>query len=240
MKSPVLALSCWACAIFGSPALGADYVWNNTGTDWSVAGSGSPSGGSPGAGDTAQFNVLGTFGTGTINQPVLNTSTQVTQLSISNTATFQGWSLTGTGSLVSGTSSVSGLVTWGMGTTTVNLGNGTATSLQLSGATGAMTNGAINIGNGSSLLLTGNTVGLLSGSSAIMLRGGTLVLDNSQGNPAGGQRLTGTGQVNLAGGGSVLEFRGAIAGPTSVVCPARSASVVVMQRSERIRMAMRL
>ena len=203
-------LTALACTGFGGPALGqTSFTWNNTGTAWTT-GSWTPSG-SPGSTDSAQFNVLGTFGASTINSPSLSSSTTIAQVSFSNTATFQGWALSGSGSLTAGSSTVSGLVARGAGTYSIDLGNGIATSVALtgvSGVTGPTTGGALNLGSGSTVQLTGNTIASL-GTSALSFRGGALILDNSTGNPAGGQRLTGSGQLNFAGGGSILEFRSA-------------------------------
>lgn len=186
------------------------FTWNNTGTDWNTASDWTPNG-IPGTLDIAQFNVLGTFMSAATN-PVLNTAATIAELSFSNAADGTGYTLSGTGSLTAGSATVSGLVARGTGTYTLNLGDGTATSATLTGATGATLAGAINVGNASTVALTGNTVATL-GASAISLRGGRLLLDNSAGNPVN-QRLTGTGQINLAGGGSVIEFRSASAGST--------------------------
>lgn len=196
------------------------YTWNNAGTDWNTPANWSPNTGTPGGntGDFAQFSA--TTAT-TISNPILNTNQSFNQLNVGSSPTA-GWSLSGTGSLtLSGTAaaagatslSQSGLVTRaGGGTYSINLGNGTATSLTLSGATGNA-GGALNVGSGSTLLLTGNTVAATSGTAVTSIRGGSLVLDNSAGNPTS-QRYTTANAINLNGGGSTLELRGAAAGTT--------------------------
>ncbi len=194
------------------------YTWNNTGTTWTAAGSWTPVTGSgttfPGDGttdDTAQFNVLGTFGTATQNNPVLNSAITLNQLSMAGNANFTGWSLTGSGGITAGSASVNGLYARGFGSHVINLGDGTTTSLNLNGPTGT-SGGAMNIGTSSTVILTGNTV-VNTGATRFAIRGGTLVLDNSLGNPTS-QRLTSSGLVNLNGGGSTIEFRGAASGTT--------------------------
>jgi len=201
-----------AVLAIGTPARGqTTYTWNNTGTDWATAARWDPSG-TPGSADTAQFNILGTINTTTINNPVLNSSTTITQLSMAGNAQFTGWNLTGSGSLTAGSTSANGLYTRGFGTFSINLGDGSATSLSLSGPTGN-TGGVMNIGSSTTVLLTGNTVAATTGTSVTSIRGGTLVLDNSAGNPTS-QRLTTSNAINLNGGGSTIEFRGATGGTT--------------------------
>lgn len=187
------------------------YSWNNSGTAWTTAGNWTPAG-PPGLGDVAQFEVLGSFYPAAIQQPVLNSAASVLQARWSNTAQFTGWTLTGTGALTAGGTSANdfGLLTQGTGMTTINLGNGVTPSLLLSGPTGA-TGGAIVVGSGSQLILSGQTVATVAGTAPISIRGGTLVLDNSDGNPAL-QRLTTANAIQLYGGGATLEFRGAADG----------------------------
>jgi autotransporter-associated beta strand protein len=184
-------------------------VFNNSNPAWTNASSWTPSG-SPGTADTAQFGTLGTA-TGSLNQPILNSAESITQLGFSNTALGSNWTLTGAGSLSAGSATVSGLSVRGVGTSTINLGDGTATSLTLTGVTGTQLNGAFNIGHGATVMLTGNTVAALTGTSSISLRGGGLILDNSAGNPTS-ERLTGSGAINIHGGGASLEFRSAAGG----------------------------
>jgi len=210
---PILScLATLAVLAVATPARGqTTYTWNNTGTDWATAARWDPSG-TPGSADTAQFNILGTINTTTINNPVLNSSTTITQLSMAGNAQFTGWNLTGSGSLTAGSTSANGLYTRGFGTFSINLGDGIATSLSLSGPTGN-TGGVMNIGSSTTVLLTGNTVAATTGTSVTSIRGGTLVLDNSAGNPTS-QRLTTSNAINLNGGGSTIEFRGATGGTT--------------------------
>ena len=183
-------------------------VFNNTDSTWTNPAAWTPSG-PPGTVDTAQFATLGTTA-GVLNQPVVGSAITIGQLGISNTAFGSGWTLTGSGAVTAGSATVSGLNARGIGNQTINLGNGTASSLILTGSTGNTLNGAINVGHGSAVKLTGNTVGSL-GTSDISIHGGSLILDNSAGNPVN-QRLAGTGAINLQGGTSVLEFRSDAAG----------------------------
>lgn len=202
------------CTFAATASAQTTFTWNNAGTDWTTNANWTPSSGFPGqaggnTADVAQFNVLGTTATLTVNNPVLNSAlpTAFGQLRFSNTASGSGWSLTGTGSMTVGSSTATGITTRGIGTYSINLGNGTATSLAISGPN-TLAGGSMNIGSSSTLVLTGNTVAT---TGRFALRGGTLVLDNSAGNPTG-QRLTTSGTINLNGGGSTIEFRGAAGG----------------------------
>src|SRR5262249_25535314 len=110
---------------FVDPAFGqTTYTWNNTSTDptlatsWTSA-SGSP--GVPGVSDAIQFNVLGTFGPSTPTTPGLTVPAGATQISASGSATFQGWTLSGTGSLTTtGPTATNSLTPSGAGTFTIN------------------------------------------------------------------------------------------------------------------------
>lgn len=188
------------------------YSWNNTDSDWNTAtnwtvvfGSGTTF---PGLGDTAQFTG-GPFASSI--DPILSANTTINQLRFSG-GPSDGWILSGSSTLTAGTSTVSGILTGGGGNYTIDVGTGGATSLNLNGPTGS-SGGAINVGSGS-LRLAGNTIASTAGTSGITIRSGTLILDNSAGNPSGGQRLTSIGAIALAGGGSTLEFRGASSGTT--------------------------
>ncbi|MCX8138466.1 MAG: autotransporter-associated beta strand repeat-containing protein [Thermogemmata sp.] len=191
--------------------LAQNYSWNNSSTTWENSASWSPAG-VPGATDVAQFEVLGTVYPATLRQPVLNSSVTVRQLRLSSHAQFSGWSLSGSGTLAAGDTSTGnfGLMTQGTGTFTIDLGNGTLTSLTLNGPTGS-TGGGMVVGSGTQLVLTGNTIAQVDGTAPITLRGGTLVLDNSAGNPSL-QRLTTSNAIQLYGGGATIEFRGADSG----------------------------
>lgn len=197
---------------FGSSRLAAqNYSWNNSNASWDNSGSWSPAG-VPGANDVAQFGILGTVYPASLQQPVLNSAATVRQLRLSNSAQLAGWTLSGSGTLTAGDPSPgnSGLFTQGTGTFTIDLGTGTLTSLTLNGPSGA-TGGGIVIGNGTQLVLTGNTVAIATGTAPITLRSGTLVLDNSSGNPTL-PRLTTSNAIQLYGSGATLEFRGSASG----------------------------
>ena len=203
----------WAVGVFwGSPRLAAQtYSWNNTNVSWENSGSWSPAG-VPAANDVAQFGILGTVYPASLQQPVLNSSATVRQLRLSNSAQFAGWTLSGSGTLTAGDTSAGnfGLLTQGTGTFTIDLGTGTLTSLTLNGPSGP-TGGGIVVGSGTQLVLTGNTVAMATGTAPITLRSGTLVLDNSSGNPTL-PRLTTANPIQLYGSGATLEFRGAASG----------------------------
>ena len=200
------------------PAAAQTYTWQNVGTDFTASGNWS-SGGPPNATtNRGQFDTFGTF-TGSVANPVVNAAVN-SQLLFAETAAGGGYTLTGTGSVTGGVNAAtgpSGLVTRGNATTTINLGNGSATSLALTGSASNTLSGGIDVGGGSTLILTGNTIANMASDSSLTLRGGTLVLDNSAGNPSGGNRLIvthGSANSNLvfAGGGSTIEFRSAAAG----------------------------
>lgn len=198
--------------LLGSPRLMAqNYSWNNSNTLWDNSTSWTPAG-VPGIADVSQFEILGTVYPATLRQPVLNSSATVRQVRLSNHAQFSGWSLSGSGTLTAGDTTPNnfGLMTQGIGTFTVDLGNGTLTSLTLNGPSGAAGGGLV-VGSGTQLVLTGNTVALVGGTAPITLRGGTLVLDNSAGNPSL-QRLTTSNAIQLYGGGATIEFHGAASG----------------------------
>lgn len=183
-------------------------AFNNTNADWLNAASWTPSG-VPNNTEIALFAALGT--TGGVTQPTLNGTTTVGQLYFSNTAFGQNRTLSGTGSLTAGSASFSGINTRGTGTYTVDLGNGSATSLVL---TGPGAQGTVSIGSGSTLVLGGNTVATTTGATdQIINRGGTLVLDNSGGNPVGNRLTLGSsGGLVLQGAGAKYEFRGSTSG----------------------------
>lgn len=187
------------------------YSWNNSGTDWNTAGHWTPAG-PPGINHVAQFEVLGTIYPAAIQQPVLDTTATLLQVRWGSNAQFTGWNLTGSGVLTAGGTAAGdyGLLTQGVGTTTINLGNGLTPSLVLNGPSG-VDGGALFVGTGSQLLLTGQTITTISGSAPISVRGGTLILDNSGGNPSL-PRLTTAGAIQLLGTGATLEFRGASSG----------------------------
>ena len=123
------------CALTpGVAAVQVINVFNNSTSTWTAPGAWTPAG-PPGPVDTAQFHFLGTTG-GVLNQPVLNSSTTIGDLAFANTAFGDGWDLTGSGAITAGAATVSGLVTRGVGNYSINLGDGMANSLSLTGSSG--------------------------------------------------------------------------------------------------------
>jgi fibronectin-binding autotransporter adhesin len=193
------------------------FTWNNSGTDWSGAASWAPAG-PPASGGVAEFNPPTNGATPT--NPVLNAAAGINELYFAG-GPGASWTLVGSGALTTnvGGFNIPGLMAFGMSTDTINLGNGTATSLSLTSGN----SGVMDIGTGATVDLTGNTVAVNTTSNAGgFVRGGTLVLDNSAGNPTT-QRYTTQDLVatNLEGGGT-MEFRGAAAGTTFDLGPTRS------------------
>ena len=189
-----------------SPALAQTYTWQNAGSDFTAGANWAPSGPPASTTDIAQFTPFGTFGSAEVN-PVLNSAAN-SRLWFGNTAPGGGYTLSGTGAVTGGSSSASGLITRGIGNTTISLGDGTTTSLALTG-NGNIAPAAIDVGYGSTLTLAGNTVATANN---LQVRG-TLVLDNSAGNPSS-QRLTASKSLFLSGGGATVEFKSAGTGST--------------------------
>ncbi len=191
-----------------APALAQTYIWQNAGSDFTTGANWSPSGPPASTTDLAQFTAFGTFGSAAVN-PVLNSAVN-SRLWFGNTASGGGYTLSGTGAVTGGSSSASGLITRGIGNTTISLGNGTTTSLALTG-NGNNTPSSIDVGYGSTLTLSGNTIATVDSTQVR----GTLVLDNSAGNPNSGssQRLTLTKILYLTGD-ATLEFKSASTGST--------------------------
>lgn len=205
-----LTMTMFAAAGFGQ----STYSWNDTGSTWDAAGDwmtvAGPGGSFPGTSDIAQFT--GRI-TSLVVDPVLGVNTTISQLRFAGSPT-EGWNLSGSGTLAAGSATVSGIVTGGAGNYTIDLGTGSGVSLALSGPT-TTAGGALVVGSGS-LRLSGNTIASISGLSSntvMSIRSGTLILDNSAGNPSS-RRLSTSGIVALNGGGSTLEFRGASSGST--------------------------
>ncbi len=215
MKTPnvLFALPAWSLIAFATlltapPVHAATYTWQNIGTAFTTGADWSPSGPPAVDADLAQFTTFGTFAGASVD-PVLNAAVN-TGLWFDQTASGAGYTLSGNGSATVGSGRTSsGLVTRGIANTTINLGDGTATSLSIQGTQNNTSVGIVSVGYGSTLTLAGNTVANFW--SPIIL--GTLVLDNSAGNP-NSQRLTGSAfsVLSLIGGGSTLEFKGANGG----------------------------
>ena len=204
-----LALAALAL-LAAAPARATTYTWLNAGSDFTAGANWSPAGPPASATDLAQFTTRGTFGSAAVG-PVVNSAVN-TRLWFGNTATGGGYTLSGTGSVTGGSTGGSGLITRGIGNTTISLGSGTATSLALTGNPNSSPY-ALDVGYGSTLTLAGNTIA--TADSAVIH--GTLVLDNSAGNPNAGssQRLTlSTNNFFFSGGGATLEFKSASGGST--------------------------
>jgi fibronectin-binding autotransporter adhesin len=199
------ALAAAALVWLADPAFGqTTYTWNNSSTDLTSTGSWTPTG-VPTTTDTAQFNVLGTFGASTINNPVLNVAAGAAQISTSNTATFQGWTLSGTGSLTTTSpTATNALITQGVGTTTIN-----GPTLAGASATNSL---SMFVGSGSTLLLQGNSA--VTANQGNVTVAGILKLDNTATNV--NARLLNTGTLTVNGGGR-LELIGNAAGTTQNV-----------------------
>ena len=211
----LLLLAASPAAIAGPAPAPASFAWQNTGSDFADAANWSPSGPPAAATDLAQFSTFGTFSSAAVN-PVVN-SDVTSRLWFGDTASGGGYTLSGNGTATGGSSTGSGLMTRGIANTTISLGSGTATSLALTGGTAS--NFAIDVGSGSTLTLGGNTIATTNGA---IIRG-TLVLDNSAGNPNAGtsQRLTVSGgDLSFAGGGATLEFKSASAGSAFAISQA--------------------
>jgi hypothetical protein len=213
LRHPII--SALAAALAAGPAAAqTTFTWNNTGTDWTAAASWTPAG-PPGSGGIAQF-VPPT--TGATTNPVLNSAAGINELYFAGSQGVN-WLLTGTGSVTTnvGGFNIPGLMALGVGTDTINLGNGTATSLTLA----AGSNGPLDIGTRATVVLTGNTVAAVTTSTNGFIRGGTLVLDNSAGNPAGQRYTTPDNIATYLEGGGTIEFRGAASGTTFSLGPTR-------------------
>jgi hypothetical protein len=148
-------------ALLASAAQGqVIYSWANAGTDWTAAANWNPTGGPPGVNDTALFIAPLSL---TVNNPVFNSIATITQ-TIVGSAPAGGWTLTGTGSLTTGldgaqNNGIPGVMTQpGSGTFTINVGNGTATSLTLQRSNSPQFGGALNVTTDSTLVLTVDTI----------------------------------------------------------------------------------
>lgn len=196
------------CTVLAVPTQAADYTWNNSGTDFALAASWSPTPPPPGtllAGDTTQLNVLNTFGVGTINNPSIpGSNPQVLQTTINTNALFQGWTFAGGGTLVLGGSGSTGLTVNGGAAVTLNGPN-------VVGASGSALL-AINVGTSSSLVVAGNSR-FASDQGATTLRGGSLTFDNAVTNQT--DRFGDSAAISSLGGS--LFLRGRSTGSTETV-----------------------
>ena len=222
-RSAMAAAAAAFAAVASAPDAGAaTYVWNNTGPTWESGTDWTPAG-PPTAADVASFDPTVANAGVTVVNPTVNAADAAGTLFLADNYLGGAYSFTGSGSLTLGNAFNAsngsggaanaafnlpgGVVVRGFGTTTVNVGGGTATSL-------TATNGSVfNVGSGAALTLGGNTIAAL-GTVPITLLGGTLTIDNSGGTPAGGPTVTSTGTVTLNGGGSTLAFVGPAAGTT--------------------------
>jgi len=177
VKTPRFALlavlACAAVAGWADPAPG-QFTWNNTGTNFSSAGSWDPAGGPPGAADTAQFTPAGAPLSTPISQPTIDANRTIKSLILAPTPLLGGWTFSGSSTL---TIDFPGLNAYGPATYTFD---GPA----IQGPPGA--NQLLNITTGSTVVLRGNST-VPANAGTIFLHGGTLVLDNSVNNS--GSRL---------------------------------------------------
>jgi len=192
-----------------SGTLAGTFAWNFSGGFWNNAGNWTLVSGTgtapPGATDIASFDPQNSVGL--VHGPVLSASQAVLSLNLNNDPYGDGWGVGGSGNItltIGGTGST-GLTVRGFGTHFIELGSGSATSLDLSG-----TASGLNVGTSSQLWIAGNTIAAL-GTNAITIRGGTLFVDSAN-NPLATQRITGSGPINLIGGGSTLSYREAAGG----------------------------
>lgn len=160
-----------ACAVLAStaaPATGQTvYTWNNTGADWSAAGSWSPAGPPP-SGDYAEFNTLGTFGAAAVNNPTWASSPAAYgRLTLAPTAQLGGWTFASGGTLSQFQVRAFGPVTHTFsGPVLQDVGNGLN----------------LEVGHGATLALGGTSTATTVNRGD--LYGGTLRLDNSTTNIA--------------------------------------------------------
>lgn len=226
--SCALFLAAAATATVASSATAQSlYTWANSGSDWLTGPNWAP-GGPPTTVDYAQFVPPQSSAV----NPTLPSSTTVRQ-TVFGPRSGGGWTLSGSGTLTTGLNGgfdpnppnpplgFTGIYTLaGSGNQTIDVGDGASTSLMMGGLHGS-SGGAMFLAANSGLTLSGNTVATVDPSlinsatslPRISLRGGTLVLDNSAGNPAAQRLTTAAGSIIAAvGGGSALELRGATAG----------------------------
>jgi autotransporter-associated beta strand protein len=161
------AVASFLLLVLSNPTFGQAYTWNNTGTDWNMAGSWNPSGGPPGADDSVFFNVEGTFGNVPIQQPTWSSAPAAfSSLNLSTTAQFTGWNFT-----TNGTLEMASFRAIGPGTHTFN-----GTSLQGAGGDQSI----FRVWGGSTVELGGSSIA--TDFTQIRLSGGTLRLNNSETN----------------------------------------------------------
>lgn len=182
----------------GQPA-----IWKSTNTSWATGSSWS-TGSVPTAGNTAVFNSSADASLA-VAQPNYGINSSVTALVFANNQQLGGWTMTGNGALQTASSTNTTLATYGPATYTINgpMLSGQDTSNLLS----------MNITNGSTLQLSGNTA-ITGNQGNINISGGTLRLDNSGANiPA---RVLNSGTLILSGGG-LFELIGNSSGTTTNV-----------------------
>jgi autotransporter-associated beta strand protein len=202
-RASLLALfACVALAARSSPASGqTTFTWNNTGADWSTSTNWTPAG-PPTGSDHAQFNLVGTYGTATINQPTWGPApAEYGLLNLSTSAQFTGWNFTSAGSLTQFRLGAAGPVT--------HTFNG---SSLLGGANGLV----IDVEHGTTLALAGASTAP-NDTVALNIHGGTFRLDNSLVNNTNriGVRTSNGQGVFLFGG--TLDFVGNANGSTETI-----------------------
>ena len=195
MKLPPFTLSTFvACAALAILVAKADaetiYTWNNTGTNFSSAGSWTP-GGSPTSTDIIQFTPGGSPYPTTTTQPTIDADMTVKTVILAPTPDFGGWTFSGGSTLT--VNYPGGVNAYGPATFRFD-----GPAIQGLGAI----NQLFNITNGSTVVLQGNS-SVPANAGTFALHGGTLVLDNSTNNSS--NRLPLSAAFNFQSG--TLELR---------------------------------
>src|SRR6188472_2747375 len=103
VQPPRLALAALAAiGAFLATAEVADgqiYTWNNTGTNFSSAGSWNPAGGPPGSGDIVQFTPGGSPFPTTLTQPTIDADRTTSTIILAPTPHLNGWTFSGSNTL---------------------------------------------------------------------------------------------------------------------------------------------
>jgi fibronectin-binding autotransporter adhesin len=205
VKLPKFTISAFvACAALAITVAKAEaqtiYTWNNTGTNFSSAGSWSPTGGPPTSTDTIQFTPGGSpYPTG-ITQPTIDADMTVKTVILAPAPDFGGWTFSGSKTL--SVNFPGGVNAYGPATYRFD-----GPAVQGNGAV----NQLFNITNGSTVMLTGNST-VPANAGIVDLHGGTLVLDNSINNSSSRLPLL-TSSFNMQSG--TIELRGSTSAATS-------------------------
>jgi autotransporter-associated beta strand protein len=181
------------------------YQWNGSGSDWATPANWTPSG-VPTATDTAFFNPTGSNGGAGTTVSIVAAQSALS-LNLSNSYLGGGWLFNGAGTLTLGGTSSTGLVLRGTGSQIFDgptIAGSSVTNIAL-----------INIGTGSKLTLSGNSVANTN-IGALTLRGaGSLILDNTTTNTASRfSNLTAGISLN---GNALFSLRGNTAGTSLTV-----------------------